>query len=65
MGECVPRLNDDLSYNHRCSMNNGLLLNPNKTKAMFICHSRAAVAQPPVVIGKCITISLVQVKFVT
>jgi hypothetical protein len=29
-------------------MRNGLLLNTNKTKAMFICLSRAAVAPPPV-----------------
>jgi hypothetical protein len=32
-------------------MSNGLLLNLNKTKAMFICHSRAAVAQLLVVVA--------------
>jgi hypothetical protein len=30
---------------------NGLLLNSNKTKAKFICCSRAAVASPPVVVA--------------
>jgi hypothetical protein len=38
MGDCVARLNDDL-------------IRPNKTKAMFICCSRAAVAPPPVVVA--------------
>jgi hypothetical protein len=41
MGDCVARLNDDLARIHRWSMSNVLLLNPNKTKAMFICRSRA------------------------
>jgi hypothetical protein len=35
MGDCVARLNGDLARIHRWSMSNGLLLNPNKTKAMF------------------------------
>jgi hypothetical protein len=51
MGDCVARLNDDLARIHRWSMSNGLLLNPNKTKTMFICRSLAAVAPPPVVIS--------------
>jgi hypothetical protein len=47
IGDCVARLNERI---HRWSMSNGLLLNPNKTKAMFICCSRAAVTPPPVVV---------------
>jgi hypothetical protein len=49
MGDCVAKLNDDLARIHRWSISNSLFLNPNKTKAMFICRSRAAVAPPPVV----------------
>jgi hypothetical protein len=56
IGDCVARLNDDLTRIHRWSISNGLLLNPNKTKTMFICRSRAAVAG--------VTIPY-QVKFVT
>jgi hypothetical protein len=52
----------NLNRIHR-SMSNGLLLNPNKTKTMFICRSRAAVAPPPVVVAG-VTIPY-QVKFVT
>jgi hypothetical protein len=48
-GDCVATLNDNLDQIH--SMSNGLLLNPNKTRAMFICRSRAAVAPPPVVVA--------------
>jgi hypothetical protein len=51
MGDCVTRLNDDLARIHRWSMSNGLLLIPNKTNAMFICRSQAAVASPPVVVA--------------
>jgi hypothetical protein len=51
MSDCVARLNDDLARIRRWSISNGLLLNPNKTKAMFICRSQAAVALPPVVVA--------------
>jgi hypothetical protein len=42
---------DDLARIHRWSISKGLFLNPNKTKAMFICRSREAVAPPPVVVA--------------
>jgi hypothetical protein len=51
IGDCVARLNDDLARIHRWSISNGLLLNPNKTKSMFICRSRAAATPPPVVVA--------------
>jgi hypothetical protein len=44
-------LNDDLARINRWSISNGLLLNPNKTKAMFICRSRVTVTPPPVVVA--------------
>jgi hypothetical protein len=50
MVDYVARLNDDLARIHRWSISNGLLLNPNKTKAMFIYRSRAAVTPPLVVV---------------
>jgi hypothetical protein len=37
MVDCVVRFNDDLAHIHRWSMSNGLFLNPNETKAVFIC----------------------------
>jgi hypothetical protein len=49
LGDCFAILNDDLALNHRWSMSNGLLLNPNK--AMFICRFRATVAPQPVVVA--------------
>jgi hypothetical protein len=51
MSDCVARLNNDLARIQRWSISNGLNLNPNKTKAMFICRSRAAVAPPLVVVA--------------
>jgi hypothetical protein len=51
MGDCVVRLNDDLARIHRWGISNSLLLNPNKTKTMFICRSRAAVVPSPVVVA--------------
>jgi hypothetical protein len=36
MGDCVARLNDDLARIYRWSISNGLLMNPNKTKAICL-----------------------------